>query len=75
MNRSEETTQAVYNFIQAYHKENRKPLTIREIASGCFVSVGTVIRHLDKLEVKGCIEREPNRARSIVLVKDDEVIP
>lgn len=75
MSRSAETTQSIYMFIQTYYKENRKSPTIREIASGCYVSVGTVIRHLDKLEVLGRIEREPNQARSIVLVEVDEVIP
>lgn len=75
MNRNNASTEAIYRFIKVYQEKNRKSPTIREIASGCFVSVGTVIRHLDKLEVRGRIEREPNQARSIVLVEVNEVIP
>lgn len=42
--------------------------SIREIASECFVSVGTVIRHLDYLEYAQLISRIPGQARSIRLV-------
>ncbi len=71
MNHPQDTTQAVYDFIRAYYRENRKSPSIREIASACYVSVGTVFRHLDRLEMKGYIQREPNQARSIVLLKED----
>lgn len=69
MNRSQKTTQSIHEFLQKYTDEHRKSPTIREIATGCFVSVGTVMRHLDKLEAIGFIEREPNQARSIVLLQ------
>lgn len=69
MTRSQETTQLVQVFLQEYIDEYRKSPTIREIATGCFVSVGTVMRHLDKLEATGLIEREPNQARSIILLR------
>jgi len=71
MNHPQDTTQAVYDFIRAYYRENRKSPSIREIASACYVSVGTVFRHLDRLEMLGYIQREPNQARSIMLLKED----
>jgi DNA-binding MarR family transcriptional regulator len=58
----------VYKFIKKYCEDTHKSPTIREIASGCFISVGSVIRHLDRLEIMQCIEREPDQARSIVLL-------
>lgn len=72
MNHQQETTQAIYDFIRAYYRENRKSPSIREIASACYMSVGTVFRHLDRLEMTGYIEREPNQARSIVLLKEED---
>jgi DNA-binding MarR family transcriptional regulator len=71
MSYHQETTLTVYHFIQAYYQENRKSPTIREIASACYVSVGTVFRHLDKLELMGYIQREPNQARSIILLRSE----
>ena len=62
------TTESVYRFLKAYHAEHRKSPTMREIAAGCFIATGSVIRHLDRLEMSGRIEREPNQARSIVLI-------
>lgn len=62
------TTESVYQFVKAYHTEHRKSPTIREIADGCFIAIGSVIRHLDRLEMSGRIQREPNQARSIVLL-------
>jgi DNA-binding MarR family transcriptional regulator len=71
MARTKEITELIYDFLQHYIDYSRKPPTIREIAAGCFVSVGTVMRHLDKLEASGLIEREPTHARSIVLPQFD----
>ncbi len=68
MIRRDKTTEAVYEFIKTYHEEHRKSPTIREIASGCFLSVGTIMRYLDKLEMMERIQREPHQARSIVLL-------
>lgn len=75
MGRSNETTEIVYSFIRSYHQDHHKAPTIREIAEGCFVSVGTVIRHLDRLEILERIQRDPNQARSIVLLKATEEPP
>lgn len=73
MSLNDNNTETIYDFIKTYQEKNRKSPTIREIALGCFVSVGTVIRHLDKLEAMGRIEREPYQARSIVLVERNEI--
>jgi len=63
------TTESVYEFVKMYHADYHKSPTMREIAAGCFIATGSVIRHLDRLEMSGYIQREPNQARSIVLLK------
>jgi SOS-response transcriptional repressor LexA len=63
-----QTTEAILAFIKAYTDANHTPPTIREIAAGCFVSVGTVTNHLFVLEHTGRIARKPNQARSIVIL-------
>lgn len=70
MPRQQETTNTVYNFIVDYRKTHRKSPTVREIAKGCYLSTGSIMRHVDWLEAKGRIEREPNQPRSIVLTKE-----
>lgn len=67
--KSNPTTEAVHKFIESYHAEHHKSPTMREIAAACFIATGSVIRHLDRLEMSGYIQREPNQARSIVLLK------
>lgn len=61
-------TEAVYRFIQAYHREHGYSPTLREIAEGCYLNVATVLRHLDRLEGQGRIARDPGKARSIRLL-------
>jgi len=69
MSSDHKTTEAVYKFIVAYYLQYHFSPTMREIAEGCFISSPAVRRHLDRLECDGRIEREPNRARSIVLIE------
>ncbi len=64
-------TDAVYGFIKAYIQEHAYPPTVREIAQGCFISTSAVTRHLDRLEQKGKIYREPARARGIRLLDEE----
>jgi SOS-response transcriptional repressor LexA len=64
------TTEDVLQYIRHSIEEHGWSPTIREIASGCFISVGSVIRHLDRLEARGRIIRELGQARSIRLVED-----
>jgi SOS-response transcriptional repressor LexA len=44
--------------------------SLREIASGCNLSVPTVNLCLNWLEGQGCISRQPKVARSIVVIDD-----
>jgi DNA-binding MarR family transcriptional regulator len=70
MHHNDVLTQAVYVFIKTYIQTHRKSPSIREIAANCYISVSTVMRHLDKLEARGRIQRDPNQARSIVIPDD-----
>lgn len=62
----------VYRFIETYMQANGFAPSVRNIADGCYMSRGNVIRYLDKLEAWGYITREPGQARSIALVKAPE---
>lgn len=64
------STKAVYDYICLYIEAHRGyPPSIREIARGAYLAPSTVIRHLDRLEAWGLIEREPNLPRSIRLTE------
>lgn len=65
-------TDAVYTFIKTYIHEHAYPPTLREIAGGCYISTSAVTRHLDRLEQKGKIYREPGRARGIRLLVEEK---
>lgn len=66
-----EDTLRVYEFLKEYLSQNHSLApTQRQIATGCYVSVGQVSRHLDLLEAHGLIAREPGRARAIWLLTD-----
>lgn len=64
-----ETVDSVYAFICNYIETQGYPPSQREIAQGCFMSVGNVVRYLDKLEARGFLYREPNIPRGIQLLK------
>ena len=63
-------TEAVYEFICRYIGERGIAPSQREISDNCFISKGTVSRHLDRLEFQGRITREIGQARSIRLTPD-----
>ena len=65
--RMQPITREVYAFVRDYIQENRRSPTLREIGSGCYISHTAVMRHLDKLEGMGWLEREPNIPRSMRL--------
>jgi repressor LexA len=65
-----EPERIVLQFICDFWQTHGYSPTLREISEGCYMSSGNVYRFLDKLEVRGCIRREPNIARSIVIVAD-----
>lgn len=60
-------TQAVYDYIAQYIRNERRSPTLREVGTGCHVSHTTIITHLARLEGMGWIEREYGTPRSIRL--------
>ncbi len=65
----EETTEAIYTFICDYIELHGFAPSQREIAAGCYISLGAVFNQLSKLEARGRIAREVGQARSIRLVE------
>ncbi|PJF39887.1 MAG: winged helix-turn-helix transcriptional regulator [Chloroflexi bacterium] len=65
---NDKTIEQVYFFIATYDKNYGRSPSMREIARGTFLSLGNVVRYLDKLEMQGLISREPGIARSIRLL-------
>lgn len=62
-----QTTDCIYDYIRAQWEENQQMPTLQEMASACEIARTTVIYHLDKLEARGDITREPYKARGIRL--------
>ena len=62
-----ENTERVYDFIRAYMAEHDYAPTLREIARGCYLARGTVLRHLDALEAADVLVRDPGKARGMRL--------
>lgn len=60
-------TETVYTFIQNFVHEHGYAPSLRKIGEACYIGRSTVVRHLDKLEAIGQIERETGKARSIRL--------
>lgn len=70
-NKLGKTQQAVYEYICNYINTNAYPPTVREIGSALSLkSTSTVHMHIKKLEEKGLLKLNPNKQRSISLVKD-----
>lgn len=66
-----EDTRRVYAFVCDYVRTYMgRPPTHREIAEGCFMARSTIQRHLDILDARGLIIREPGVARGISLPQD-----
>jgi DNA-binding MarR family transcriptional regulator len=63
-----DTVESVYAFICNFIETQGYSPSQREIASGCYMSVGNVVRYLDKLEARGLVYREPYIPRSIRLL-------
>ncbi len=64
-----QTTQSIFHFIDQYIAREGFSPTQREIAEACHLTPPAVIRHLDFLEARGRIIREPGRVRSIRIPK------
>ena len=75
MGHRDDRTRTIFRYICEYNREYGFPPSLEEIAdqSG-FSSNSGVLRHLDKLEKWGWIERYHGQARSITIVVDCEVV-
>jgi len=66
--------QAIYEFIVSYYEEHAYPPTVREICRAVGLSsTSTVHTHLNKLEQRGLIRRDPAKQRSIVITEQSGV--
>ncbi len=65
----------IIEFIREYVAENDYAPTMQEIADRLGVSRPTVFEHIEALEAKGAIDREPVRARGISLAPEMEDHP
>ncbi len=69
-------SKGIFDFICRYTKEHGFPPTLGEIAAAQgFKSNSGVIRHLDKLEKWGWIERYHGNARSIRILRREPASP
>ena len=60
------TRQRILNCIQRHIDRTGIPPTVREIAAYCGIpSTSTVSHHLNELERRGAISRQPGKARTI----------
>jgi SOS-response transcriptional repressor LexA len=67
-----EIARRVLAFIRAFFDEHGHSPSLTEIADACFISRTTVLRYLDLLEARGCINRTPAMPRSISLTEDGD---
>ncbi|OUM99526.1 MAG: repressor LexA [Paenibacillaceae bacterium ZCTH02-B3] len=64
--------QAILDFIKASVRERGYPPSVREIGEAVgLASSSTVHGHLDRLEKKGLIRRDPTKPRAIEILDDD----
>ncbi len=63
------TTEVVYEFICAYKEQEGIAPSIREIATGCYLSTPTVRYQLMRLEAWGWVTVLPGKARGIVVLE------
>lgn len=59
----------IYRAIEQSWRDTGNAPTLREIAEQCQMAHTSCMRHLDKLEARGYIERWPGKCRSIRIVK------
>lgn len=67
-----ETVEQVYEFIKTYIREHTYPPNLTEIAKQCHMSRTNVTRYMDRLEGMGRIARNPNVARGITLLDEND---
>ncbi len=65
--------QAILDFIRSEVREKGYPPSVREIGEAVgLASSSTVHGHLDRLEKKGCIRRDPTKPRAIELLGEED---
>lgn len=65
--------QIIYDFIKSYQETHGYPPSVREICSAVGLrSTSTVHGHLERLEKKGLIRRDPTKPRAIELVEEQK---
>ena len=76
MKKLDNPQQAIYEYIQAYYKENGFPPSVREIGQAVGLrSTATVHAHLKNMEQKGMLTRDPSKQRALILTQQDEEEP
>lgn len=76
MKKLDNPQQAIYEYIQAYYKENGFPPSVREIGQAVGLrSTATVHTHLKNMEQKGMLTRDPSKQRALILTQQDEEEP
>jgi len=65
-----QTANAIYKFLDEYITQHHCSPSIREIAHGCGIGIGTVSRYLNYLESQGYIARKSGFSRSITLLQE-----
>lgn len=67
---------AILDYIKQEVKEKGYPPSVREIGEAVgLASSSTVHGHLERLEKRGFIRRDPTKPRAIEVLEDDNVIP
>lgn len=66
---NQETIDKILDFIKQYTETEGIAPSLKEIASGCYISYGTVVRYLDILQAQGVIKRDANKARSVRIIQ------
>jgi len=66
---NQETIDKILDFIKQYTETEGIAPSLKEIAVGCYISYGTVVRYLDILQAQGVIKRDANKARSVRIIQ------
>ena len=61
--------EAMFTFLCKHHRRTGFPPSLREMADAFYMSPGTVMRYLDKMEAMGWITREWGKARGITILR------
>jgi repressor LexA len=70
--KNNEKQMQIYKFIKSYINEKSYPPSVREICAAVGLSsTSTVHGHLERLEKKGLIKRDPTKPRTIEIVERD----